>query len=266
MAQTPNQPTQSLQPRETPSSCAETRAAILDAAEQLFANKGVSATSVRDITGLANVNLASINYHFGSKDRLAVEVFIRALEPANQRRLAWLDRLEAEADGKPLEVEKIMEVLIRPMLEDDAKEVRNSDAFRQLMSRCFHELNPEVKALVKARFAETCQRFDAALSRACPDLPADELFWRTHFVFGAMHHALGAWIQFDFLPLPSLSNGEKPRRLDVEELVQQLILCGTAAFRARLPKKVPQPLPAILKNSETDATTATRTKSSHAIQ
>jgi len=206
--------------------------AILSAAEQLFADKGVDNTSVRDITRLANANLGAINYYFGTKERLAIEVFIRALEPANRRRLAWLDRLEKEANGKPLKLEKIVEVLIRPMLENDGEEVRTSDSFRQLLSHCFHESNPEIKLLVKERYAETCQRFDTALSRALPGLSLDELFWRTQFVFGAMHHAITAWLRFDFLPLPSLVNGQKPQLIDAEALVQQLVICATAAFRA----------------------------------
>ncbi len=228
-AQTPTHP---FQPIGIPSPCTETRTAILDAAEALFGENGVDGTSVRDIARLAKANLGAINYYFGSKDRLAIEVFVRALEPANLRRLAWLDRLEKEADGKPLPIETIMEVLIRPMLERGAEEIHKSDALHQLMSRCFHESNPEVKAFVKERFANVCQRFDTAIHRALPDLTPDELFWRTHFIIGAMHHAIGAWLRFDFLPLPALSNNEKPRRIETEELVRELIVCATAAFRA----------------------------------
>ena len=231
-ARTQSQP---FQPNETSAPCTATRTAILDAAERLFGENGVDGTSVRDIARLANANLGAINYYFGSKDRLAIEVFVRALEPANQRRLAWLDRLEKEANGKPLKIETIMEVLIRPMLERGAEEIHKSDALHQLMSRCFHESNPEVKAFVKERFGNVCQRFDTAINRALPELPMDELFWRTHFIIGAMHHAIGAWLRFDFLPLPTLANNEKPRRINSEELVQQLVVCATAAFRAPSP-------------------------------
>ncbi|HNR49426.1 MAG TPA: TetR family transcriptional regulator [Bacteroidia bacterium] len=43
---------------------------ILEAAEQLFADKGFEGTSVRDIAGKAGVNLAMISYYFGSKENL----------------------------------------------------------------------------------------------------------------------------------------------------------------------------------------------------
>ena len=226
------------QPNETPAPCTATRTAILDAAEELFGENGVDGTSVRDIARKSGANLGAINYYFGSKDRLAIEVFVRALEPANKRRLAWLGRLEEEADGKPLKIETIMEVLIRPMIERGTEDIHKSDALHQLMARCFHESNPEVNTFVKERFANVCQRFDTAINRALPELPLDEIFWRMQFVIGAMHHAVGVWLRFDFLPLPTLPHNEKPRRLDVEELIQQLIVCATAAFRAPSPKNL----------------------------
>lgn len=219
----------SKEPSDYPS---ETRTAILDAAERLFADRGVEETSVRDITRLANVNLGAINYHFGTKDRLAIEVFIRTMEPVNQMRLAWLDRLEKEAASKPLTIEAIMEVLIRTMLENSVDGTRTSDAFRQLTSRCFQESNPEVKALIKERFGNLCGRIDAAIMKALPHLSQDEAFWRTHFAIGAMHHLLGLWVRFDSIPIPGAPEGCVPRRLEAEEFIQQLIACSAAAFRA----------------------------------
>jgi len=225
--------------RELVASHSETRKAILDAAERLFAERGVEGTSVRDITREANVNLGAINYHFRTKDRLTLEVFIRAVEPVNQRRLAWLDRLEKEAAGSPLKIEAIMEALIRPLLENGVDGTRTSDAFRQLTSRCFQEANPEIKALVKERFGDLCRRMDEAILKALPHLSPDEVFWRTHFTIGAMHHTLGLWMRFDSVPVPGALNGQLPRRLDPEELIQQLIACSAAAFRAQVPGKTP---------------------------
>lgn len=229
MTSEPKPTSASKEPSDFPS---ETRTAILDAAEQLFAERGVEGTSVRDITRLANVNLGAINYHFGTKDRLAIEVFIRAVEPVTQRRLAWLDRLEKEADGEPLSIETIMEVLIRPMMESGSEGTRTSDAFRQLTSRCFQESNLEIKALVKERFGNLCGRIDTAIMKALPNLSPEEIFWRTHFTIGAMHHTLSFWMRFDTLPIPGVPEGLIPRRLDAEEFIRQLVICGAAAFRA----------------------------------
>ena len=87
----------------------DTKARILDAAEDLFAAQGFGATSLRAITGQAEVNLASVNYHFGSKEALIDEVIARRVQPINQRRLALLDERRAESD-EPLtpEVKTVM--------------------------------------------------------------------------------------------------------------------------------------------------------------
>src|SRR5690606_12136445 len=69
----------------------DTRARILDAAEALFMTHGFEATSMRMITGQAGVNLAAVNYHFGSKDALIQEVFRRRLTELNRDRLAALE-------------------------------------------------------------------------------------------------------------------------------------------------------------------------------
>src|SRR3954471_7344996 len=85
----------------------ETRRRILDAAEELFMQHGFEGASMRQLTGKAGVNLAAVNYHFGSKDALIEAVFQRRLDPMNAARLAELDRLEKEVNGEALPPEAI---------------------------------------------------------------------------------------------------------------------------------------------------------------
>src|ERR1041384_6777592 len=75
----------------------ETRTRILDAAEELFMQHGFEGTSMRLLTAKAGVNLAAVNYHFGSKDALIEALFRRRLDPMNAARIAELERLEKEA-------------------------------------------------------------------------------------------------------------------------------------------------------------------------
>src|SRR5512134_3507154 len=75
----------------------ETRTRILDAAEELFMLHGFEGTSMRHLTSRAGVNLAAVNYHFGSKHALIEAVFRRRLDPMNAARIAELDRLEKSA-------------------------------------------------------------------------------------------------------------------------------------------------------------------------
>ena len=52
----------------------DTKSRIIDAAEQLFMEHGFEATSLRSLTAAASVNLAAVNYHFGSKEELFQEI------------------------------------------------------------------------------------------------------------------------------------------------------------------------------------------------
>src|SRR5437763_14145047 len=87
---------------------AATRERILDAAEALFMEHGFEATSMRAITAAAAVNLAAVNYHFGSKEELFEAVLTRRLDPMNQQRVELLARLEAKAAPGPLSCDRIL--------------------------------------------------------------------------------------------------------------------------------------------------------------
>jgi len=210
-----------------------TRTVILDAAERLFSENGIEGTSVREITRAAGVNLGSINYHFGTKDRLALEVFARRLEPVNRERIARLDALE-KASGRPeLKLELIIEALVRPAVEVKEASAAGCDDFMRLISRCFQEPNPELKKFVEQQFAEVAGRFDSAILRALPGLPPGELFWRMNFLFGALHHGQERWLRFDQLPQPSRLKAVKPDR---EGFIQRVISFVTAGLSAPVPK------------------------------
>src|SRR2546426_11915868 len=88
----------------------ETRTRILDAAEELFMLHGFEGTSMRQLTAKAGVNLAAVNYHFGSKDALIEAVFRRRLDPMNAARIAALDELEKSARAAA------PDALIRPFI------------------------------------------------------------------------------------------------------------------------------------------------------
>ena len=68
----------------------KTQKKILDAAEALFAQEGFHSTSLRMLTKKAGVNLAAVNYHFGSKEELIRAVIERRLLPLNRLRFEKL--------------------------------------------------------------------------------------------------------------------------------------------------------------------------------
>jgi len=166
---------------------ADTKELILDAAEQLFSQRGFDATSLRQITAKAEVNLAAVNYHFQSKEALIAAVFSRRMGPINAARLKALDRMEAEAGDSPVPLEKILEAFVGPVLCHP--DIRR---FKPLMARMYTEAEDRIQGIFIAAVAGVVARFGRAFQRALPELSPRELHWRLHFLIGMMAHALGA--------------------------------------------------------------------------
>ena len=168
----------------------DTRERILDAAEALFVEHGFEATSMRMITGRAGVNLASINYHFGSKDALIQDVFRRRLTWLNQERLRALERYEAEAKGAPLKPHQIVEAFFGVSLRMAADTEHGGHTFMRLLGRTYTEPTAFVRQFLADEYAVVVPRFKQALFRSLPDVPPEEILWRFHFMLGAMSYAI----------------------------------------------------------------------------
>jgi AcrR family transcriptional regulator len=202
---------------------ADTKSKILDVAEELFGERGLDRVSIRHITDKAKVNLAAINYHFGSKEDLIAAVFERRVVPLNQARLGALDEVEKHAGKTGPKLEKILEALIRPTLQCGLKPSKGGKAFSKLFGRCLSEPSPEVEELLKKQFEPLVQRMDAALMRALPKLSRSEIFWRMKFTYGALHH----WLLTKDRFLPDWLD-----ETGIEEQTQKLISYAAAGLRA----------------------------------
>lgn len=170
----------------------ETRTRILDAAEELFMQHGFEGTSMRLLTAKAGVNLAAVNYHFGSKDALIEALFRRRLDPINAARLAELDRLEADSAGRGLAPEQIIHAFVGPtlrLMEDTKSGGRN---FIRLLGRTYTEPAKPIRLLIGQLYAKVMERYRVALERALPHMPREELVWRMHFMFGTLSYTLAA--------------------------------------------------------------------------
>ena len=167
----------------------DTKEKILDAAEKLFAASGFDGTSLRSITAEAGANLAAVNYHFGSKDDLIQAVFARRLTPLNSERLRLLDALEAEAGEKAPDLEAIIRAFLTPALRlAGASPARR--VVMGLLGQAMSQPDERIRRLFITQFTEVGSRFQAALARAVPSLPPEEIFWRLMFMIGAMVHSM----------------------------------------------------------------------------
>jgi AcrR family transcriptional regulator len=209
----------------------ETRTRILDAAEELFMQHGFEGTSMRTLTSKAGVNLAAVNYHFGSKDALIEAVFRRRLDPMNAARIAELDRLES-ASPSPPDADAIIRAFLRAslaMIEDVKCGGRN---FSRLLGRTYTEPSKPIRALIGQLYAPAMSRYKSALVRALPNLPDEELIWRMHFMFGTLAYTLAA------TDTVQLIAGCKPEdRYDARLLEERLTTFLLAGLVAPLPNR-----------------------------
>ncbi|HTS23333.1 MAG TPA: TetR/AcrR family transcriptional regulator [Casimicrobiaceae bacterium] len=216
-------------PFEAPRSSA-TKERILDAGEALFMEHGFEATSLRQLTAAASVNLAAVHYHFGSKEELFEAVLSRRLDPMNQERVALLTRFEHEAAPKPLSCERILAAMLIPALKLARDPARGGKNFLRLVGRAYVDPAPFIRHFLSEQYAVMIARFKAAFGRALPQLPKRELTWRLHFVMGALSFTLAGT---DALKLiAELSQG---RAASDETLLRRLAPFLIAGLKAPLP-------------------------------
>jgi AcrR family transcriptional regulator len=210
----------------TQESLHQTKRAILDTAERLFAAHGFKATSLRAITSEAEANLGAVNYHFSSKDELILAVLRRRMKPLNQERLEMLSDFEQEANGQPIPVEKILEALFRPPVELVARGNKGGRFFVRLIGQCLAEPGAYLQPLIQEEFAEKNRKFHAAMQRSLPYLSNEEVHWRLHFANGVFLHTVA---NADML---ELSSEGRCRVTSVEGALRKMINFCAAGFRA----------------------------------
>jgi AcrR family transcriptional regulator len=194
---------------------ADTKSRILDAAEKLFGMNGFEATSLREITTEASVNLAAINYHFQSKDSLIDAIVARRIEPVNRKRLQLL-----EAAGPNPALEQILTAFMAPVMQ--VKTMTMVPLIGRILS------NPDlfVDRVFMKHLAPVSQRFVEALTKALPQLPASEVLWRLHFSVAVMTHTM-LWGKV----YPKITNGVCDIT-DRDALVERAVRFVAAGFRA----------------------------------
>ena len=157
----------------------QTRSAILAAAERLYADRGFGDVTLRDIVAEANVNLAAVNYHFGSKDELIAELFVTRSLQLNRERLREL-RAAEELGGGVADIADILRALVGPTLRGClGPDTQHSTAAR-FMIRVNIESVPAIRR-IRNREIDHLRKFIAAMKRSLPALSEVELYWGLHF-------------------------------------------------------------------------------------
>jgi len=160
-----------------------TKTKIIDVAERLFAEKSIDGVSIRMIVAEAEVNLAAIHYHFGSKEDLLKAVLHRFVDRVNNQRLTLLDELERA--NETLEVEQIIGAFLIPVSKWVKQEPEKIKSAMKIVSQ-IHSDPMRFQNIVGDIFGEVARRFLIAFKQAMPELSETELTWRFKFMLGSM--------------------------------------------------------------------------------
>jgi AcrR family transcriptional regulator len=163
-----------------------TKDRILGAAESLFAQQGFAGTSLREVTSRADVNIAAVNYHFGSKENLINEVFRRRLDELSERRLS---ALKTASEQSPGDLRAVLAAFIEPALALSL-DCQGGSAFVRVLARAYAEKDERLRRFVSEHYGHVMREFSKAVAACLPDLPRDTLGWRLDFVAGALTYAM----------------------------------------------------------------------------
>jgi AcrR family transcriptional regulator len=167
-------------------SAKDVRNRLLDAAEKLFSERGFADTSVRDITAEANCNVAAVNYYFGGKDKLYIEMFRRHMEKVFAEHKANIEKVMGSANPT---LEKLLETIAETALEA----LSGADARIPMLKLMVREsLNPQLKEklvsldILKDFLNQICE----ALMRLLPSLTQRRAMLCVYAIEGMVMHPI----------------------------------------------------------------------------
>lgn len=207
----------------------DTKERVLRAAERIFGHQGYAGTTLREVTAEAGVNLASANYHFGSKEALVMEMLRQRVAPINEQRLHLLKKAKKTASGSPIPLEEILEALILP-LGGAARGPDGPDlAFLQLVGRAFSEPAEFLRRVHETFFRELAEVFMREIRLSCPEATEKDLWWNLHFAINAMLGSLSQCRRAE-----TMSNGIC-QAADLDDMLKRLVAFLAKGFLTTAP-------------------------------
>ena len=197
---------------------------LLDSAEQLFAERGFDGTSIRDLAAAAGCNIASVNYYFGGKEKLYIEIWRRHLLLLRDSRIASIDKVLSKSEGKP-----VLEDLLRsfaysfigPLLDESG-----GPRLIRLMAR--EMLNPHLPAsmLGDEVIMPTLSAIQEALAKACPGLPQSKVPLVVFSLIGQLLHTIR------IKTMLHLADDDVLAMFEPAEVIDHIVAFSAAGIRA----------------------------------
>ena len=205
----------------------DTVKSILNAAEELFSERGFAETSLRNITTRAGVNLAAVNYHFGSKKALIQAVFARFLAPfCVQLEQDLLEMAQRGPEQTPTLPELLM-LLSSTALKAGHDSPRRLAIFMRLLGLAYTQGQGHLRRFLQKEYAPVFNAFMNLVKAASPDLSDEERFWRIHFTLGAAVFTLSGADSLSAMAQHDIGKGS-----DVAQVIEKLIPFLASGFNA----------------------------------
>lgn len=166
-----------------------TREKILNSTEELIAQNGFSAISIRKISQKSNTNLAAVNYHFGNKQQLINEMLERRLNNLFTVREKLLNKLNPESNS-PCKLEDLLNAFITPALTMANDTHQGGKQFMNVLARAYAEQSDHLHQLLSYKYSPIVKRFAYAIGKACPHLSESTVYWRFHFIIGSITYVM----------------------------------------------------------------------------
>ncbi len=198
-----------------------TKERILSAAEMLFAQFGFAGTSLRQVTSRADVNLAAVNYHFGSKENLVNEVFRRRMDEMSQARLEALAVARAQTEDR---LEAVLGAFIEPALALTLDR-QGGSSFVRVLARAYAEKNERLRKFLSDNYGHVLREFSRTLAECVPTLSKEQLYWRLDFIAGALTYAMA---DFGSIRRPAGVS----EKMHGQRAASELIVFASAGLRA----------------------------------
>lgn len=204
-----------------------TRKRIIKAAEKIFARGGYRAMTLREVTNEARVNLAAVNYHFGSKSNLMRSIIRERFEPINKERLRLLDLKIEEHAPHPVPLEEIYDCLFRPLFAGVASASASETTIMQIIGRALTEPADFTRNLHKEFFVELSLRYMTEIKRACPELSQEDLQYRFFISISTMIGTVIEQVRLENISGGKLSGG------NLDRLLSELTAFVVAGFKQK---------------------------------
>ena len=200
------------------------RERLLDVADELFCEHGFDGTSVRDLAAAAKCNIASVNYYFGGKDKLYVEVWRRLLLQMREVRLESIRNVMSQSGGNP-SLEELLRSFVYSFIGPLTDKGR-ARQLRRLMAREMLDQHLPPSMFGEEVIAPTMAAMEKALVKTCPTLEKSKVPLVLFSIAGQLVHTIHIKAMFEQVDSPELP------KFDLAELVDHIVKFSAAGIQA----------------------------------